>query len=35
MLAADVEAEQVEQLGLKSEAKWKLLRDNAVALFRL
>jgi predicted TIM-barrel fold metal-dependent hydrolase len=27
--------DQVEQLGLKPEAKRKLLRDNAVALFRL
>jgi hypothetical protein len=27
--------DQVEQLGLKPEAKRKLLRDNAVELFRL
>jgi predicted TIM-barrel fold metal-dependent hydrolase len=27
--------DQVEQLGLKPDAKRKLLRDNAVALFRL
>jgi hypothetical protein len=29
------EAERVEQLGLKPEAKRKLLRDNAVQLFKL